>query len=89
MSPQIACLQECWLLLHIFLGHQGRWLIDHVEEEGEPINSKEMLGGGQSFWTRNFCLCLRKNLLQWILILKKKPVTRNLSSVTNVTATQI
>ena len=47
MSPQIACLQECWLLLHIFLGHQGRWLIDHVEEEGEPINSKEMLGGGQ------------------------------------------
>ena len=59
MSPQIASLQECWLLFHIFLGQHGRWLIDLVEEE--HINSKELLGGGQSFWTRN------KNLLQWMI----------------------
>ena len=32
---------KCWLFLHIFFGHQGKWLIDLVEEKKESINPKK------------------------------------------------
>ena len=55
---------QCWPLLHIFLGHQGKWLDNIVKEEEDSINLKKKFQekgrvSGQetlsSTWDRAFC----------------------------------
>ena len=81
---------QCWLLLLIFLGHQGRWLINKIEEEEESLNLKKICQekgrvSAQEPWTFNWEKTFWKRNCPWKGGWKTQ--ARRFSSVTNVTTT--